>query len=195
MKQRGLISGCAQVQALLTEQGEKKAHVAALEATTKKSMWRADLDEFEAEYNAWLAEEWAEANQTPDIVAGKCKKKAAPKRKAAKLSVDSDDWAPAAQAVAAAKSAAKKVAGPAYGASTSKAAAATAKPAAGGASTSKAAPKKKAAASTTKAVTTSQDLKLADVFAKAATKKKAARPREEDSFSDSPVCFVPRSMS
>lgn len=190
--------GLVQVESLLAEEQDKKNHVVELEGTTKKDMWRADLDQFEAAYNEWLAEEWAEANKAPGVDAGKAKKKAAPKKKAAaRLSNDSEDWAPAAKPAAAPKK--KAVAGPAYGASTS---AATAKPApakpASGAST---APKKTAAKAAPKAATAAKELKLADVFAKATTKKKAARPREEDSFSDSPVhtssltpcllCFVP----
>lgn len=175
-----MVGGCVQVQALLREQGEKQAHVVVLEGTTKENMWRSDLDEFEAAYNEWLQDEWIEANKAPGVVAGKGKKKAAPKKKAAKLSIDSDDWGPAAKKAAASK----KTAGPAYGASTSKAA--TAKPAAGGASTSKAAGASAAAPRKKAAATTSKDLKLSDVFAKAATKKKAARPREDDEFSDSP---------
>ena len=177
--------GLVQVESLLAEEQDKKNHVVELEGTTKKDMWRADLDQFEAAYNEWLAEEWAEANKAPGVVAGKAKKKAAPKKKAAaRLSNDSEDWAPAAKPAAAPKK--KAAAGPAYGASTSKAA--TAKPApakpASGAST---APKKTAAKAAPKAATAAKELKLADVFAKATTKKKAARPREEDSFSDSPV--------
>lgn len=175
-----------QVASLLAEEEEKKAHVVQLEGTTKKNMWRADLDEFEAAYNEWLAEEWAEANKAPGMVAGKGRKKAAPKKKVAKLSCDSDDWGPATAApkkkAAGAAAAPKKVTGPAYGSTK----AAVAKATAGEASTSKG-----ASASKKKAATGAKDLKLADVFAKAATKKKAARPREEDSFTDSPVCCLP----
>jgi hypothetical protein len=173
------------VKALLAEEEEKKAHVVRLESTTKKNMWKADLEEFEAAYNEWLAEEWTEANKAPGVVAAKGKKKPAPKKKLAKKPEDDDDWG----AASAAKPAAKKVTGPDYSAVK----AVAAKPA-GGASTSKPAAAAKKKAAPAKVATSSKELKLADVFAKAATKKKAARPREGDSFSDSPVrhaCLYP----